>query len=165
MSFLAPAPEDPFDWSFLLSRVNQETQTEDEPAPAPVHHQQVFVNPHEKPAIIPQPALVPQSDPVLQQPDNFIVPNVPPTIPKRGRPVIPDRECHNCGLRNDKRWRRDYDGNTLCNACGQYLVRHKETRPQKLWKKQEDTTPELMANLHDVMNNLTPEWSQFVNNL
>ncbi|KAJ3128885.1 hypothetical protein HK098_003212 [Nowakowskiella sp. JEL0407] len=37
--------------------------------------------------------------------------------------------CHNCSTRNTPLWRRDADGNTLCNACGLYLKLHHEPRP------------------------------------
>lgn len=41
-------------------------------------------------------------------------------------------QCHNCNTRNTPLWRKDPDGNTLCNACGLFLKLHGSTRPLSL---------------------------------
>ncbi|KAJ1674483.1 hypothetical protein EV182_003188, partial [Spiromyces aspiralis] len=42
-----------------------------------------------------------------------------------GRPL----ECTNCKTTQTPLWRRDEDGNALCNACGLYYKLHKAKRP------------------------------------
>ncbi|ORX58672.1 hypothetical protein DM01DRAFT_1318047 [Hesseltinella vesiculosa] len=37
--------------------------------------------------------------------------------------------CSNCSTSTTPLWRRDIEGNPLCNACGLYLKLHKEKRP------------------------------------
>lgn len=41
-------------------------------------------------------------------------------------------ECHNCHTLNTPLWRKDPEGNTLCNACGLFLKLHGSTRPLSL---------------------------------
>ncbi|OBA19304.1 hypothetical protein METBIDRAFT_13602 [Metschnikowia bicuspidata var. bicuspidata NRRL YB-4993] len=41
-------------------------------------------------------------------------------------------ECNNCGTLKTPLWRKDPDGNTLCNACGLFLKLHGTTRPLSL---------------------------------
>lgn len=43
--------------------------------------------------------------------------------------------CQNCGTVTTPLWRRDNDGNTICNACGLYLRMHQEHRPVRMSKK------------------------------
>lgn len=38
-------------------------------------------------------------------------------------------ECHNCKTHTTPLWRKDPQGNTLCNACGLFLKLHGTTRP------------------------------------
>lgn len=45
-----------------------------------------------------------------------------------------DACCANCGTTVTSLWRRDQDGQTVCNACGLYYKLHKEPRPHKLKK-------------------------------
>ncbi|KAI8049738.1 hypothetical protein BDF22DRAFT_622850, partial [Syncephalis plumigaleata] len=40
--------------------------------------------------------------------------------------------CTNCYTTNTPLWRRDEQGNILCNACGLYLKLHQERRPLSL---------------------------------
>lgn len=40
--------------------------------------------------------------------------------------------CTNCSTNKTPLWRRDYDGNVLCNACGLFLKLHGTARPIKL---------------------------------
>ncbi|CAJ0759051.1 5151_t:CDS:2, partial [Entrophospora sp. SA101] len=37
--------------------------------------------------------------------------------------------CSNCGTMTTPLWRRDEEGQTLCNACGLYFKLHHERRP------------------------------------
>ncbi|KAJ1930025.1 GATA type transcriptional activator of nitrogen-regulated proteins, partial [Linderina macrospora] len=37
--------------------------------------------------------------------------------------------CHNCGVDYTPLWRRDPDGNVICNACGLYYKLHNKIRP------------------------------------
>ncbi|KAJ2787994.1 hypothetical protein GGI15_000254 [Coemansia interrupta] len=37
--------------------------------------------------------------------------------------------CYNCGVDTTPLWRRDADGNVICNACGLYYKLHNVTRP------------------------------------
>ena len=41
-------------------------------------------------------------------------------------------ECNNCGTLKTPLWRKDPEGNTLCNACGLFLKLHGTTRPLSL---------------------------------
>lgn len=41
-------------------------------------------------------------------------------------------ECTNCGTVKTPLWRKDAEGNTLCNACGLFLKLHGSTRPLSL---------------------------------
>ena len=45
-----------------------------------------------------------------------------------------DACCANCGTSVTSLWRRDHEGQTVCNACGLYYKLHKENRPIKLKK-------------------------------
>ncbi|KAG0667463.1 hypothetical protein C6P45_005481 [Maudiozyma exigua] len=40
--------------------------------------------------------------------------------------------CTNCSTNKTPLWRRDFDGNVLCNACGLFLKLHGTARPIKL---------------------------------
>ncbi|XP_037083185.1 GATA-type transcription factor sre-like [Pollicipes pollicipes] len=42
--------------------------------------------------------------------------------------------CHNCGTMNTSLWRRDANGNTVCNACGLYIKLHGRNRPASMRK-------------------------------
>ncbi|PIA19088.1 glucocorticoid receptor-like (DNA-binding domain), partial [Coemansia reversa NRRL 1564] len=37
--------------------------------------------------------------------------------------------CFNCGVNDTPLWRRDLEGNTICNACGLYYKLHNVPRP------------------------------------
>ncbi|KAJ2364143.1 GATA type transcriptional activator of nitrogen-regulated proteins [Coemansia sp. RSA 2611] len=40
-----------------------------------------------------------------------------------------DTACFNCGVDSTPLWRRDGDGNVICNACGLYFKLHNVARP------------------------------------
>ncbi|KAJ2537887.1 hypothetical protein EV175_006587, partial [Coemansia sp. RSA 1933] len=44
-------------------------------------------------------------------------------------------ECVNCGTTETPLWRRDNDGNTVCNACGLHYKHHNVPRPVTLKSK------------------------------
>ncbi|KAI9278652.1 hypothetical protein BDA99DRAFT_428703, partial [Phascolomyces articulosus] len=47
--------------------------------------------------------------------------------PQRWTPPI--TKCFNCQTTTTPLWRRDNDGNTICNACGLYYKLHNVQRP------------------------------------
>uniref|UniRef100_A0A0N4ZK35 GATA-type domain-containing protein n=1 Tax=Parastrongyloides trichosuri TaxID=131310 RepID=A0A0N4ZK35_PARTI len=49
-----------------------------------------------------------------------------------------DMKCHNCGGNNTTLWRRNAEGNPVCNACGLYFKLHGVQRPLSM-KKDGDT--------------------------
>lgn len=53
------------------------------------------------------------------------------TQPEGDEPKKPT-ECSNCGTLKTPLWRKDPEGNTLCNACGLFLKLHGTTRPLSL---------------------------------
>ncbi|KAF9163947.1 hypothetical protein BGX21_000833 [Mortierella sp. AD011] len=44
----------------------------------------------------------------------------------------PPTQCSNCETRTTPLWRRDEEGNSLCNACGLFLKLHGRVRPRSL---------------------------------
>ncbi|OAD75097.1 GATA-type zinc finger transcription factor, partial [Phycomyces blakesleeanus NRRL 1555(-)] len=38
-------------------------------------------------------------------------------------------QCHNCGTNTTPLWRRNEEGQTICNACGLYYKLHSVQRP------------------------------------
>ncbi|RKO87173.1 hypothetical protein BDK51DRAFT_18348, partial [Blyttiomyces helicus] len=58
----------------------------------------------------------------------------------------PLTECHNCLTPNTPLWRRDDDGNTLCNACSLYQKLHSGQCP-----------PSMKT---DVIRNASVAWAQ-----
>ncbi|OMJ09972.1 Transcription factor elt-1, partial [Smittium culicis] len=67
--------------------------------------------------------------------------------------------CSNCKTTKTPLWRRDEEGNPLCNACGLYYKLHKEKRPISLKtdviKKRhraENNLPQLNVKKHDRKN-------------
>ncbi|KAJ1998566.1 GATA type transcriptional activator of nitrogen-regulated proteins [Coemansia thaxteri] len=43
--------------------------------------------------------------------------------------AAPANTCYNCGVDSTPLWRRDGDGNVICNACGLYYKLHNTVRP------------------------------------
>ena len=54
-----------------------------------------------------------------------------PTISNAKSPDSPN-VCTNCGTKNTPLWRRNPEGQPLCNACGLYLKLHGAPRPLSL---------------------------------
>ncbi|ORX65243.1 glucocorticoid receptor-like (DNA-binding domain) [Linderina pennispora] len=54
--------------------------------------------------------------------------------------------CYNCGVDYTPLWRRDPDGNVICNACGLYYKLHNKIRPvtmkRAVIKRRNRTTPQ-----------------------
>ncbi|KAF9499493.1 glucocorticoid receptor-like (DNA-binding domain), partial [Pleurotus eryngii] len=48
--------------------------------------------------------------------------------------------CLNCGIKDTPLWRRDADGNPLCNACGLYQKSKRMPRPSPLGRTPPPTT-------------------------
>jgi GATA-binding protein 4 len=46
--------------------------------------------------------------------------------------------CANCSTYSSPLWRRDSDGNSICNACGLYFKLHGVKRPAKVGKQHRD---------------------------
>lgn len=74
--------------------------------------------------------------------ENSPAPNLATTAPKddipRRKPSAAsiagqtETECSNCSTKNTPLWRRNPEGEPLCNACGLFLKLHGETRPLRL---------------------------------
>ncbi|KAI7825363.1 hypothetical protein BC939DRAFT_388779, partial [Gamsiella multidivaricata] len=45
---------------------------------------------------------------------------------------IASTQCTNCDTQTTPLWRRDKEGNPLCNACGLFLKLHGRIRPLSL---------------------------------
>ncbi|KAK0552827.1 hypothetical protein OC845_001495 [Tilletia horrida] len=44
----------------------------------------------------------------------------------------PETSCSNCGTSTTPLWRKDREGNTVCNACGLFMKLHGSARPVKM---------------------------------
>jgi transcription elongation factor Elf1 len=51
---------------------------------------------------------------------------------KSSVPMNQTCECSNCGTTNTSLWRRNTEGNPLCNACGLFYKLHGKVRPKSL---------------------------------
>uniref|UniRef100_A0A7E4ZXK5 GATA-type domain-containing protein n=1 Tax=Panagrellus redivivus TaxID=6233 RepID=A0A7E4ZXK5_PANRE len=64
-------------------------------------------------------------------------PSTPPTSENcRKRKATQDRFCVNCQTHESSMWRRDPEGNSLCNACGQHFKKFKVHRPASMFGRQ-----------------------------
>ncbi|KAJ3049402.1 putative electron transfer flavoprotein subunit [Rhizophlyctis rosea] len=62
---------------------------------------------------------------------------VPTTTPPTSPSPIPtstrsQTQCHNCSTTHTPLWRRDEEGNSICNACGLYYKLHGAHRPMTM---------------------------------
>ncbi|KAH8834321.1 iron transporter biosynthesis regulating transcription factor, partial [Flagelloscypha sp. PMI_526] len=53
----------------------------------------------------------------------------PKSAPEDPLPAYHGHRCSHCGTTTTPTWRRDEDGNRLCNACGMYLRSYGRERP------------------------------------
>ncbi|KAJ1668421.1 hypothetical protein IW140_000249 [Coemansia sp. RSA 1813] len=58
--------------------------------------------------------------------------NVAASVPKSAASGI---MCFNCGVESTSLWRRDDQGNVICNACGLYFKLNNKLRPMAMWSK------------------------------
>uniref|UniRef100_A0A7E4V8U8 GATA-type domain-containing protein n=1 Tax=Panagrellus redivivus TaxID=6233 RepID=A0A7E4V8U8_PANRE len=64
----------------------------------------------------------------------------PPSMPalttsnvcRKRRHAPEDKQCANCGTTKTSMWRRNPEGNPLCNACGQHFKKFNMHRPSEL---------------------------------
>uniref|UniRef100_A0A7E4VQ56 GATA-type domain-containing protein n=1 Tax=Panagrellus redivivus TaxID=6233 RepID=A0A7E4VQ56_PANRE len=56
-------------------------------------------------------------------------------VSRKRRHTSEDKTCSNCGTKKTGMWRRDTDGNPLCNACGQHFKKFNDHRPCQLAEK------------------------------
>ncbi|XP_043241074.1 GATA-binding factor 3-like [Amphibalanus amphitrite] len=59
-----------------------------------------------------------------------------------------DQSCHNCQTMNTSLWRRDANGNTVCNACGLFAKLHGHNRPLSMRKDEIQVSSTVHAKLH-----------------
>ncbi|KAJ3260955.1 hypothetical protein HK103_006910 [Boothiomyces macroporosus] len=48
------------------------------------------------------------------------------------RQSTPSNKCYNCNTTDTPLWRRDLEGNSICNACGLYYKLHGSHRPKEM---------------------------------
>jgi hypothetical protein len=75
--------------------------------------------------------------PRYQQTERWIVPveyDQPSSPSKAELPVESDIECINCQQTNTPLWRKNENGDPLCNACGLYAKLHNKSRPVEMRK-------------------------------
>ncbi|XP_023324775.1 transcription factor GATA-4 [Eurytemora carolleeae] len=83
--------------------------------------------------------------------------------------VGPDTRCLNCSTYSTTLWRRDSEGNPLCNPCGLHRKLHGEDRPihlrkEKIRQRQKKRNLEKESPITDTENSLTGPYSVIISN-
>jgi len=60
-------------------------------------------------------------------------------LQNRGARLGPQTRCANCQTQTTSLWRRNKDGNPVCNACGLYVKLHGVERPTQMRKDKVQT--------------------------
>ncbi len=74
----------------------------------------------------------------------------PPLGPSqnRGARLGPQTRCANCDTQTTSLWRRNKDGNPVCNACGLYVKLHGIERPTQMRKDKVQTRKRKVHHQH-----------------
>ncbi|KAG9223852.1 hypothetical protein CCMSSC00406_0007714 [Pleurotus cornucopiae] len=73
-------------------------------------------------------------------PSNLSSDQIDPSLMNSEKDKASRGPCLNCGIKDTPLWRRDADGNPLCNACGLYQKSKRMPRPSPLGRTPPPTT-------------------------